>query len=241
MSNPQDKDRLEELAALNALDLLDNASLQELLVAARSDRETAELVRDFNETAALLAHEASAKTPPPELRAQILRALPSRQGAAKIFSFTQLFPYAIAACLMALAISEAVQIVRLKKTLAVTSLDAQKLRESNELMGLRVAVLEAKDAAYSTSQVTVAWDPYQHRGLVSLRDLPPPPAGKDYQLWLLDPNAAGPISAGMITGAKPFETPQVSVSSPGFAITLEPAGGSPAPTSPILFAVSPGS
>jgi anti-sigma-K factor RskA len=73
-----------------------------------------------------------------------------------------------------------------------------------------------------------------------LQDLLAAPAGHDYQLWVLDPNALGPISAGLITGARSFDAQQITTDNPGFAISLEPAGGSPEPTGPILFAVAPG-
>jgi len=239
MSNPQDNSRLEELAALNALDLLDETSSREL--SAAGNTEATNLIRDFSETAAQLAHDVPSIEPPPELKAEILRQLPAGKGTSKIISFPALIPYAIAACLMILGIAQAVRIGDLKQKLAVTSMDAEKMRQSNALMTLRLAMLEAKDATYASSKVMVAWDPYQHRGMVALQDLPVPPAGHDYQLWVLDPNAPAPISAGLITGARAFDTQPISTENPGFAISLEPTGGSPSPTGPILFAVAPGS
>jgi anti-sigma-K factor RskA len=239
MSNPQDNFRLEELAALKALDLLDDASLRELTAA--SGAEATRLIRDFSETAAQLAHEVSAVKPPPELRAEILRQLAARKKTSNIFSIHTLLPYAIAACLMILGISQAVRIGDLKQKLAVASLDAEKMRQSDSLTTLRLATLEAKDPAYASSKVMVAWDSYRHRGMVALQGLPVSPAGRDYQLWVLDPNAPAPISAGLITGARAFATQPISTENPGFAVSLEPTGGSPSPTGPILFAVAPGS
>jgi anti-sigma-K factor RskA len=241
MSNPQDNSRLEELAALDALNLLDESSSKELIETARTDQEVARLVRDFSETAAQLAHEPDGIKPPPELRDQILRHLPAPKGRSQVIPFPMLIPYAIAACLMILGLSQALQMITLKRKLAVTSLDDEKMRQSNALVSLRLALLEAKDSAYAASKVMVAWDPYQNRGMLALQDLPQPPAGHDYQLWVLDPNAPAPISAGLITGAKSFGVPPISTPNPGFAISLEPTGGSPSPTGPILFAVAPGS
>jgi anti-sigma-K factor RskA len=96
------------------------------------------------------------------------------------------------------------------------------------------------DVSYASSHVIVAWDPVQHRGVVSMQDLPMPPAGHDYQLWVLDPKAPSPISAGLITGSRSFDVAPVSTTNPGFAVSLEPSGGRPSPTGPILFAVAPG-
>jgi anti-sigma-K factor RskA len=154
---------------------------------------------------------------------------------------SRLLPYVIAAGLMALGISQALQIVALKSQLLATRADVNQLQASNALIGLRLATLEARDSAYASSTIMVAWDPNQHRGVVSLQNLPTPPAGRDYQLWVLDPAAETPVSAGVISGSRPFAVAPVSTQNPGFAISLEPGGGSPIPTGPILFAVAPGS
>ena len=167
-------------------------------------------------------------------------AADASDGPSKFVPLHRIVPYAIAACLMAIGISQSLQIIDLKKKLATTSTDAGRLRHTVALMSLRVATLEAKDPAYAASKVLVAWDAYQHRGVLAVQDLAAPPAGHDYQLWVLDPNALGPISAGLVTCATSFEVHQITTDNPGFAVSLEPAGGSPAPVGPILFAVAPG-
>lgn len=154
--------------------------------------------------------------------------------------FSRWIPYAIAACLMILGIIQVRQIMALQSQLLAVRADATRLRESNALVGLYLTTLEAKDTAFASTQILVAWDPYQHRGVISLQNLPTTPAGHGYQLWVLDPEAETPISAGLITGSRTFTVKPLSTPSPGFAITLEPSGGSPEPTSPILFAVAPG-
>jgi anti-sigma-K factor RskA len=154
--------------------------------------------------------------------------------------FSRWVPYVIAACLMILGVSQARQILDLKSQLLAARTDATRLRESNALTDLRLAMLETKDASYTSSQIMVAWDSYQHRGVVAMENLPASPAGHDYQLWVLDPAAEAPISAGLLTTSRPFTVQPVSTPRPGFAISLEPGGGSPEPTGPILFAVAPG-
>lgn len=240
MSSPEQPSRYDELAALNAVDLLDDAARDELLDAASRDPEVEALVRDYAETAALIAYAAPSVAPPLELRQKILRQLPARKAArSNIIPFHQLIPYAIAACLMALGISQSLQIGGLKSELISTRTDVAHLRDSNALVGLHLATLDAKDAAYAASKILVAWDPYRHTGVVSLQNLPAAPAGKDYQLWVLDPGAPAPVSAGVVTGSRSFAVKPVSTPNPGFAISLEPAGGMPEPTGPILFAVAP--
>jgi anti-sigma-K factor RskA len=165
----------------------------------------------------------------------------ARREASQIIPFAPWAPHAIAACLMALGIFQAWQIVTLKAQLLAARADAARLRESNALVGLRLAMLEAKDASYASSTIMVAWDPYQHQGVVAMQNLPAPPAGHAYQLWVLDPAAEAPVNAGLLTGSRPFIVKPVSTPNPGFAISLEPGEGSPEPTGPILFAVAPGS
>jgi anti-sigma-K factor RskA len=114
-----------------------------------------------------------------------------------------------------------------------------RLEQSNALISLRLSSLEAKDPAYANARVFVAWDATNHRGSIALENFPLTPAGHEYQLWVLDPNAPAPVNAGVVTGARTFEDAACSMPRPGFAITLEPSGGSTSLTGPILFAVAP--
>jgi anti-sigma-K factor RskA len=117
------------------------------------------------------------------------------------------------------------------------------MNEALAMIQLHLSTLEAKDVSYQSSKIMVAWDSFQHHGTIAMQNLPEPPAGRNYQLWVLDPGALSPISAGIIHPGKPsgaFTVNTLTTTNPGFAITLEPGGGSPQPTSAILFAVAPG-
>ena len=152
-------------------------------------------------------------------------------------------PYAIACGLLLLGIGEMWKIIALQSRLAAEKAEVALLNQSNALVGLRLVTLEARDPAYASAKIIVAWDPYGHRGVISLQELPAPQPGRDYQLWLLDPDAPTPINAGLLrteTGSRSFGVKPVATPYPGFAITLEPDGGSPVPTGSILFAVAPG-
>jgi anti-sigma-K factor RskA len=235
-------EQLEEMAALHAVGLLDDAGLKALLTAARSDEEVGEMIESFAETAACLAYEAPQVAPPPALRRELMRQLPAQREPANTLPFWQWFPYAVAACLMALVYYQWAQIFSLKGQVRTLRADQVALRERNNLNELKLADLEAKDAAYSSARILVAWDPKMHRGVISMHNLPPPPPGKDYQLWVLDPSAPAPISAGLLmagVATQNFGT-HGAETGPGFAISLEPAGGRPLPTGSILFAVAPG-
>jgi anti-sigma-K factor RskA len=73
------------------------------------------------------------------------------------------------------------------------------------------------------------------RGLVfTAANLPPAPAGKAYQVWVV--TAQAPISAGLLTtdpaggGSQYYVTPPDIAPPVAVAVTLEPSGGVPAPT-----------
>jgi len=70
-----------------------------------------------------------------------------------------------------------------------------------------------------------------------MADLPPPPKGKVYQLWVVT-NKNETISAGLITtdeSGRGFRATRVpaDIEIAAAAITLEPEGGSQQPTMPI--------
>ena len=76
------------------------------------------------------------------------------------------------------------------------------------------------------------------RGMVfSAAALPPPPSGRTYQVWVVT-SAPAPISAGLIEPdsaghvSAVFATPPDIPQPLAVAVTLEPAGGVPAPTGP---------
>jgi anti-sigma-K factor RskA len=75
--------------------------------------------------------------------------------------------------------------------------------------------------------------------LVYSGSVPPLAAGKAYELWVV-PQAGKPIPAGLLSvsasGEGSVVLPQIpaGVAFKAFAITLEPAGGTPAPTGPFI-------
>jgi len=84
------------------------------------------------------------------------------------------------------------------------------------------------------------------RGMVfTASNLPPLPAGQVYQVWVV-PAAEAPISAGLLTpdpagaGQTYFSTPPDIPPPAAVAVSIEPAGGVPAPTGAIYLAGKPG-
>lgn len=115
------------------------------------------------------------------------------------------------------------------------------------------AVLAASDlaridlngqAAAAEARARAFWN--RSAGLVfTASDLPPIPQGRAYQLWVL--TAGAPISAGLLEPdaggvVETFISTPLDLPAPvGMAVTVEPAGGVPAPTSdPVLVGLISG-
>lgn len=74
--------------------------------------------------------------------------------------------------------------------------------------------------------------------VVRMNDVPAPPEGKVYQMWLIPKDGSAPVSQGLMdaeTLSKPAIVEGIS-SAAALGITLEPAGGSEAPTLPTVAA-----
>jgi anti-sigma-K factor RskA len=89
----------------------------------------------------------------------------------------------------------------------------------------------------------VAWSPARKSGFLVVHNLPMPPAGKQYQLWVI--TAGQPVSAGVFDvdnlGHASLVVPVEAPKPDGFAITLEPAGGGQAPSgTPLMTSPSRG-
>ncbi|MFI1463948.1 anti-sigma factor [Nocardia carnea] len=108
-------------------------------------------------------------------------------------------------------------------------------------------ILEQPDARTSTTPIgsggnlTVHVSAELGAATVAFDAVPPPPDGSDYQLWMIDPTGV-PHSAGVLAELPAASAPYVTefTGTGQLAVTLEPDGGSPAPTSSPLGAVTLG-
>lgn len=118
----------------------------------------------------------------------------------------------------------------------------QQLDSTKENQDAMLSIMSAADTKIATTPladgvtVTVASSEEANRAAVMVNEMPELPADKSYELWLI--SAAGAVPAGLMGGSeKP--TMQILEGKLGAAthvgITVEPAGGSDAPTTtPIL-------
>ena len=105
-----------------------------------------------------------------------------------------------------------------------------------------VTVALAPTASAPGARALVSFDRRSRRVVVVSLELPPPPAGEVYQLWLIadDVRPGGIVSADRPGGAvMPASAAPASHDVPLFAITLEPSPGAPDTTGDIVLLGGP--
>ncbi len=245
--------------ALSALDAAEARALNEHLEECSECRMELE---EWKATAAALAVTADPAEPSPELRERILseirkdvetpQVVPFRSATRNIWtSFGSLGAIAAVVLVTALIVGLIVlwrqnraaeaQLAQLSGQLDATQKELQRSNEFYRLVtspGARVRELEGMGQAASATG-KVAYDRNGHAMLVA-HGLPKVAAGKEYQLWFIlsgKPPMPGksfaPDNAGIATATD--EMPDVPLDAVAFAITLEPAGGVPAPTGPMYL------
>lgn len=105
-------------------------------------------------------------------------------------------------------------------------------------------VLQAQDVREATVDVegggtaSVAVSASKDAVVVKMNDVPAPPEGKVYQMWLIPKDGSAPVSKGLMDAEALSKPALVSgiQSAASLGITVEPVGGSAAPTSPTVAA-----
>jgi anti-sigma-K factor RskA len=233
--------------ALSALDAAEARALNDHL--SECDECRMEL-QEWEATAAALSVSAKPMEPSPEVRRRLLnevrkeladvpQVIPFRSATRNIWrSFGSLG--AIAAVILATALIVGL-VVMWRENLALRERLAQT-QEFQQLVstpGARMAELKGTDVGAGAIAKLV----YDNNGRAMLMadNLPTVPQGKAYQLWFIvgnNPPMPGktfvPDSEGK--GMLKDQMPQAALNAAVFAITLEPAGGLPAPTGKIYLA-----
>jgi anti-sigma-K factor RskA len=99
-------------------------------------------------------------------------------------------------------------------------------------------VREASVPVAAGGTATVLISPSKDALVVKMKDVPAPPAGKVYQMWLIPQDGSAPVSQGLMDKealSKPAVVKGIA-SAASLGITVEPAGGSAAPTTPTVAA-----
>ena len=114
--------------------------------------------------------------------------------------------------------------------------------QQSQVSGVQVATLRSKWRLAPLARATVEWDGEKQEGILRTFNVPPNPTGRDYQLWLIDPNYPQPVDGGIFSVGKDdaagivFHPKARITSAKAFAISLERKGGVPNVAGPIVLA-----
>lgn len=142
------------------------------------------------------------------------------------------------------------KITALELTVASTQRELAAAEAARADLVARVATLEQKDVLAQTQIAVLGsqlkdrpqamavslWNQERQNGLLVVENLPVLDAGKDYQLWVLDPSIAAPVSAGVFKVDAEgkvritFKPNQTIANAAKFAVSLEKEGGVLSPT-----------
>jgi anti-sigma-K factor RskA len=260
--NHEPFDDLAAVYAVGALDGDDLARFEEHL-AAGCERCTA-VLRESSEALVELARAVPPAIPPARVKETLLRraaafpvAAPRRREPRRR-AWLPWAGAAAAAAVVAAALASAFVAARYEARLGVMAreMSAVRARLQRDEAALREEVARYQAAVDllrdpETRVVTlhgtgpspaatgrILWNPARG-GQLFVANLPPAPAGKAYELWTIAeaPRPAGVFqvdAAGRAT--HPVEAAPAGTTVKVFAVTLEPAGGVPAPTGPIVLA-----
>jgi anti-sigma-K factor RskA len=263
-------DELRELTGGYALGVLSEPERLALETHLRTCSECASEVRGFLDVSSALAYAVPQQDPPPALRERVLRAVEAERDphhrvvALKPRSRWWMPEWlAVAASIAAVAfglysvtLRQRIQdlqdrlqaanqrIVTAEQARAAARSAADEAERRNALAtadDVRLIVLAGQKGAPSASGLAL-WS--ASRGLmVKASHLPPPPPGRQYQLWVIPPGSKTPISAGLLnldpTGQAIVIADAAASANVGtVAVTDEPLGGVPQPTGAMALAGS---
>jgi anti-sigma-K factor RskA len=250
--------RAVELAEIYALDAITDAEREAIdaYVSGAPEAERAsfnERVRQARETLAMSF--TAEEEPPADLFARIVAQLPAAASAAEAAE-----AHADADALAEPAVDELSAARQRREARRPTGLRnwligvaaAAVIALGGVGIGAYVAnqndpfrqVIEAQDARQATVDVsgggtaTVSISPSRDALVVRMKDVPPPPAGKVYQMWLIPKDGSTPVSEGLMDAealSKPALVKGIG-SAASLGITVEPVGGSATPTLPTVAA-----
>ncbi len=138
--------------------------------------------------------------------------------------------------------------VKLRQELALVRADLERVQSENQELARVMDVVNAPrlklialggQTAAPRSEGRVLWSPESRKAVFYASNLPAPPAGKDYQLWIIagsTPKSEGVFPVDDKGGAMHVlpEVPEAGGVN-AFAVTLEPAGGLAQPSGPMFL------
>lgn len=243
----------QELNSLYALDALDDADRQALEAHLATCPACAADLATMREAAALIGYGAPPAQPPGELKARLMRRIAANdvappppgvpvrvRGAGRLWE-------AAAFLLAAGLLAAMVRMNTLQSELAAVRAKNMALVAQAAAAHERLASLGARDVRMVSlagqpgapdGAARLFWSPERSAWLLTIAELPPAGPGKTYQLWAVTPDAK--LSMGTFEpnarGGGFLETRLEAPARPlAAAISVEPTGGVPQPTGPIVM------
>jgi anti-sigma-K factor RskA len=232
---------------LDAVDDLERAAFTRHLAECSS---CATEVDEMQEAAARLA-DGTWSVPPPRLRTEVLAAVsrtrqlppgipvaPERDaGVSRWRRFTA---GAAAAGILAAGAGAATYAIQEQRVREQTAIAAQAEQERARTQAILTApdVVVKSTAMAGGGRLTVASSASRNAGVVLVAAAVAPASDQALQLWTLrgaTPKDAGVLAAGSASGVRIVDGLPGNTA---FAVTLEPAGGSPAPTRPPIGSIT---
>ena len=254
-------EEFEELAALEALGMPPGEEAEAFARHREEGCPACEgLLADFPIAASALAAAVPARRPRPGLRASILETV-SRSRVQAVSkpapsSAAAWWLAAAAALLFVVAVSDDARLRRQREDLrsrtAQLSTELDGARQEMARRDLRVRVLESDDVKVlflggkdpqPVARAKMFWSEKAKTGMLLAGNLAPLPPDKQYELWVFVEGK--PVPAGVFdadtSGRALVESKRLSgmAAAQNFAVTVEPRGGVPQPTGPIVLVGNP--
>jgi anti-sigma-K factor RskA len=254
-------ERMEEQAALHVLGALSETEAREFKRAMQADPELKNFVAGLSLATTALAGAIPLIDPPPQLRSKILAQIEPPQKIISLperkFSPMNWWPWSFATCLAILCILLFAQDSKLQNQIgtqtqrlnesnqlaqslqSATNNLAQvilALQETNRLSNLRIAMLKSLLSDDPKAVAVSLWDNAKQEGVFVVQNLKPLPDGRDYQLWVIDPQYKTPVNAGVFqvddngNVRLEFKARATIGTAKQFAVTEEIKGGVATPT-----------
>jgi hypothetical protein len=138
-------------------------------------------------------------------------------------------------------IHEARQMMPQMRRLVKETAELEELKQFLQGSNTQQATLHEKPSASKAPEAHAVYLATTGRLVLTASNMPDPPPGKAYEVWVLPASGAAPIPAGTFVpdrqgnGAVIFPDIPANVQAGGFGITLEDAKGATAPTPPIIL------
>jgi anti-sigma-K factor RskA len=239
------------LAAVGALDGEERTGFDAHL--ASGCPECDQSVEALSETTAALAWTLPDVHPPPRLRQRVMARVAAESSGRVVFgeqatarARRPFWPWlgGLAAASVITALGWGLLDTRstLEQQRALLGRLEQDLADQRALTGLvsgtdsSVAPLKGSGVA-GRADGWVAWSPERKRGFLVVHNLPPLPAGHHYQLWVIAGQTTAPAGVFDVDaiGHASLMVPVEAAKPDLFAITVEPSGGRPSPSGPIVM------